>query len=192
MPLIVPVDDLIDYMSGINLNPSQGQRRAAEFILAGVQADLERYLNRPLTPTVRTESVPVNSDGSVRTSLSPIISIPAGTTSYYLRGDRLFATSLYRDASLLVGDWFHEDREPLITVTYTGGYDGALDEFADVRLAILRVASREMTNRHDDTLTVKGLNTDPAGEPTGPQNGVQGWTMDELRQFDRLRKRVYA
>lgn len=191
--MIVSAPDLIDYMSGINL--SAPQETAAAFVLAGIQADLERYLNRPLEPRVVTEKVSVDElTYALATSVSPILSIPS-TSPYVLIGDRIYANSLYASGTLWTLS--HWDQAQFMTVTYTAGFDARPtsdlnNEFADVRLAIMRVAAREMTNRHDDTVSVKGLETENVGEPTGPQNGVQGWTMDELRMHDRLRKRVIA
>lgn len=199
--MIVTAQELSDYMSGFTLNPVYGQDDAAAMVLQGIQMDLERYLNRSLEPRTITERVPVDRErGVILTTKTPIVSIPANSP-YYFYGDRLFVAGNYStmDVSLFVLGQ-HISEQEWITVTYTHGYDarsflagGPGDpEFADVRLAVLRVASREMTNRHDDTLSVKGLDTSNEGEPTGPQNGVQGWTYDELRMHDRLRKRVIA
>lgn len=193
--MIVTTQMLRDYMSGIDL--ASFQEQAAEYILQGIQADLERYLSRSLEPQTVTENVPVNEDGSVKTNHHPIRSIPEGS-AYYLYGGRLWVLGLYSNQAVtLFGLGMHYMEEEWITVTYTYGLDATIagdvnNDYADVRLAIMRVASREMTNRHDDTLSVKGLNTENVGEPTGPQNGVQGWTMDELRMHDRLRRRVIA
>lgn len=199
--MIVTRVELSDYMSGFTLNPVYGQDDAADMVIAGVQTDLERYLNRSLEPQTVTERVPVDREsGVVKTTRTPILSIPTGAP-YYFYGDRIFVAGNYTtmDVSLYVLG-HHISEQEWMTVTYTAGYDarsvlagGPGDpSFADVRLAVLRVASREMTNRHDDTLSVKGLDTRNEGEPTGPQNGVQGWTYDELRMHDRLRKRTIA
>lgn len=182
--MIVSTSDLIDYMSGINLNAPQ--ETAAEFVLAGIQADLERYLNRPLEPRTITETVRVDTDGRLHTTVSPIISVDS-TSGLMIQAGSLYVGSSV-GSTFTLGTFGMEEYR---TVTYVAGIDARTDpQYADVRLSIMRVASREMTNRHDDTLSVKGLETDNVGEPTGPQNGVQGWTYDELRMHDRLRKRV--
>jgi hypothetical protein len=68
-------------------------------------------------------------------------------------------------------------------VTYIGGYDGRNDE--GLKVAILRVAAREISENQDETV---GIN---AGEVTGrPQPNILGWTTEELRQWDHLRRRV--
>jgi hypothetical protein len=189
---------LKDYMSGINLKSFQEQ--AAEYVLQGVQAELEKYLNRWLEPREVTESVRVHSEGYLMTTKSPIVSLP-DNSNYDLYGGRIWyfsAGSVFAGPPVspifTASTWGGFDNQ-FFDVTYTAGYDARpendeVGEFADVRLGILRVASREMTNRHDDTLSVKSLSMANEGEPTGPQNGVQGWTMDELRLHDRLRKRV--
>jgi hypothetical protein len=196
--MIVSVEMLKDYMSGIQLKAFQEQ--AAEYVLAGVQSQLERYINRWLEPREVTEAVHVHQDGYLLTTKSPIVSLPTDS-NYSLYGGRIW---YYGVGSVFAGPpispiftastWGGFDSQ-VFEVTYTAGYDArpesdTVGEFADVRLDILRVASREMTNRHDDTMSVKSLSMANQGEPTGPQNGVQGWTMDELRMHDRLRKRV--
>jgi hypothetical protein len=57
-----------------------------------------------------------------------------------------------------------------------------------IMLAILRVAAREFQTNHDDTMSLRDTSattpTDPVPVPR------KGWQDDELRQFDRIRRRV--
>jgi hypothetical protein len=69
-------------------------------------------------------------------------------------------------------------------IDYIGGYKGFVDE--GLRTDILRVAAREMTDNHDDVLSIK---TDFAAEPNAPVI-VKGWHDDELKKWDRQRRRV--
>lgn len=173
--MIVSVRRLRDYMSGIGLNTTQTQ--AAEDVLAGVQAELERYLRRPLELRTVTEPAIYSPHGWIDTSVTPVVS----TTSpgFYV------ANGLLRPrwaAPIVLG-------QPDL-VTYVGGYDGTAPELADVRLAIMRVAAREMEVRHDEARTVKELNTTRTQSEPVRRHGSDGWTPDELAQFDRLRERV--
>lgn len=176
---IVSVRRLQDYMSGLGLNVNQTQ--AAEDVLAGVQAELERYLNRPVELVTVTEVPVMHRSGWVETSVTPVVSTT--TPGFYVVNGQL--RPLYTMPRL---EGFAADA----TVTYTAGYDGTAPGFADVRLAILRVAAREMEPRHDDTRSVKVLNTISTPSVEVSRKGAGGWQPHELAQFDRLRLRVVA
>ncbi len=79
-------------------------------------------------------------------------------------------------------DYYYGYADDLITVTYEAGLDGsAIPVF---KLMILRAASREMQNMHDDVVSVKDLNT----RNTGPL--VTGFLDSELmavRKYRRVR-----
>ena len=72
--------------------------------------------------------------------------------------------------------------DDLVTVTYTAGLDGAaLPVF---KLMILRAASREMQNMHDDVVSVKDLTT----RNTGPLiTGFLDTELSSLRKYRRVR-----
>jgi len=73
------------------------------------------------------------------------------------------------------GVWF--------VVEYIGGYNGYVDDA--LKLSILEVASRTVSVNHDDTMSIKSMNSeDPA-----PQMN-KGWKPEELAMFDRLRRRI--
>ena len=54
-------------------------------------------------------------------------------------------------------DYFYGQVNDLLTITYTAGLDGA--NIPMFKLMILRAATREMQNMHDDVVGVKDLNT---------------------------------
>jgi hypothetical protein len=54
-------------------------------------------------------------------------------------------------------DYFYGFDNDLVTITYTAGIDGA--NIPMFKLLILRAATREMQNMHDDVVGVKDLNT---------------------------------
>lgn len=172
--LLVQVADLRDYMSSIGLDADQEE--AAEQVLLGVQRALERYCNRPLKRKERTERVFPDEYGRVWLQATPIWSISDPTGLEPARGHALIGS--FAHLGYLGGG---------LTVTYVGGIDG--DDEDDVKLGILRVAARELTVRHDDTLGVTDLSIRPAA-PADPR--IYGWTPEELKQFDRLRRRVVA
>lgn len=70
-------------------------------------------------------------------------------------------------------------------VEYLGGYNGYVD--SGLKLAMLRVAAREVERLFDNAITLR----DGAGLPTGPSDPRnKGWSAEELAQWDRLRRRV--
>ena len=69
----------------------------------------------------------------------------------------------------------------VIDVTYTGGLDG--DAISMFKLMILRAATREMQNMHDDVVGVKDLN------PRNVAPLETGFTEKELLALRRYRRR---
>lgn len=53
-------------------------------------------------------------------------------------------------------DYFYASPDDRVTITYTAGFDGA--SIPMFRLMILRAATREMQNMHDDVVGIKDLN----------------------------------
>lgn len=79
-------------------------------------------------------------------------------------------------------EYFYGYENDLVTVTYTAGLDGA--NIPAFKILILRAASREMQNMHDDVVGVKDLNT----RNVGPL--VTGFLDSELatvRKYKRSR-----
>lgn len=173
----VKVSELKSYMSGIGLDADQAD--SAQTILDGLQRDLERYCQRRFERKVRTEWVHPTEGGFVFFRATPVVSVSAPVVlDAAMYGDSL--THLPVD---VLGYW---GMNPF-AVTYLGGLDPEGDDLHDVRLAILRVATREVTTRHDDTLDPNDLQArkvDPA------DRRALGWTDDEKKAFDRLRRRT--
>ena len=184
---IVSADELKDYMSSIGLDVDQ--EAAVEQIIAGLQAELERYCQRPLEQRERTEVIVPDDLGRLWPKATPVVSVasPAG---------------LYGGGDNSIGGWtpavlFGGYSYAPVTVTYVGGVvdpalvvdpdDFGVDPVADVKIAILRAAAREATVRHDDTLSVKDLD---AREVQPVDRRELGFTDVELAKFDRLRRRT--
>lgn len=77
-------------------------------------------------------------------------------------------------------DYYYGYSDDLITVTYTAGLDGT--SIPAMKLMILRAASREMQNMHDDVVAVKDLNT----RNTGPL--ITGFLDSELASLRKYRR----
>lgn len=78
-------------------------------------------------------------------------------------------------------DYYYGYSDDLITVTYTAGLDGTT--IPALKLMILRAASREMQNMHDDVVAVKDLNT----RNTGPlMTGFLDTELASLRKYRRV------
>jgi hypothetical protein len=213
--MLVSADELIKYMSNLNLNVPQ--KEEAQEILNGVQGELETYCNRPLELVQIRELVTTDGQGFANVSISPIHKVISHTaveagliapfTGYYTP---IFPAPMERD--ILIGE---EGRmidnvrtggnavgDPLIVpggfyagyamspyiIEYIGGYNLAtMPQYESVRTAIKRVAAREVGPMYDDTID---LRSGDAVKNREPDNRGKGWTEDELKRFDRLRRRV--
>lgn len=195
---LVNTADLTNYMSGITLNAKQ--LATAQQVLDGTQQELELYLGRPVQPIQVRERRQTNLQGDLVLSVTPVYQVltlrrinasefatlPVDDTTPLTSGDvdrlwdampvsnQIIPGGVYTGAP---GVWF--------TIEYVGGYNGFAD--AALKLKIMEVASRTMTVDHDDTLTIKD---DIAREPTRAANMQKGWTDDELKRYDRLRRRI--
>lgn len=82
---------------------------------------------------------------------------------------------------------YFQSRQFQITAEYRGGYYGIADK--KIKLAIIRVAAREAERQFADNIAIADGTADNAKTS---DSRVKGWTQDELKQFDRLRRRVSA
>lgn len=199
---IVDVADFKKYMSNVNLDADQWA--SADLVLAGVQQELETYLNRPIQPIRIREVCHVDDAGYINLTATPVWEI---TEMVVVGGGTpLPATvaTLTMDDATVVANYIHNNyasgpmRVPGgvrvgympdtdILVDYIGGWDGY--QVAGLKLAIMRVAAREMTAQNDDFLS---LQSSTAQEGSKPDDRDLGWTVDELVRWDRLRRRVIA
>lgn len=172
---LVSIDDLIEHMSGITL--TDAQREAGRRIVAGCIRGLERKLYRKFRVGQTTETVTGDEIGWAplhNTPVTGLVSIDGVTPvpSWY--------------AVTPNGVWV--GRGMTAVVVYTGGYANDLDELADVRLAILEKCAGVMTTRHDDTLSVKELETRDDVETA--RKAAATWSEDDIEPFMRLKRRV--
>lgn len=173
----VIVEELVGYMSGVNI-PS-GSREMVQLVLDGVQGQLETFLGYALVqdPVTTAETVVVADQRTLMlmTSRWPVASVE---TIFDSQGD--------------VPNWDFDDTGNIVirddpydfngyTITYTPGLPPA--QLVQAKLSILRVASREVTNKHDDTRSARDIN----GRLPTPL--AEGWAKGEMKQFSRWRKR---
>ena len=181
---VVTVPELSNYLSGMNVTDIQDQ--SLEMILAGVQSELERYLNRPVQQQRVMEEVDVE-DGRAYLGVTPIVAVYG---VYPVRADGAADTD---HPFAVQGSFFRKNSNYLrligmggsLYVDYLGGING--DQNPGLKLAIMRVAAREFMHNHGDAMTLSNTEARPESDPTPTP---KGWADAELLQFDRLRRRV--
>lgn len=205
--MLVSIVDLERYM---DIKFSNRQNHAAQFVLEGLQSELESYLRRPVeigtfTENYRVESTNVGiptssffydtslgSDQRVEAFLqppytlylrnAPVVSVASVTVTAPTPGSspevltdgtdyivRRYGIDVYRT--------FANDD---IEVVYDAGLDG--EQIKHFKLMILRAASREMQNMHDDVVGIKDLET----RNVGPL--ITGYTTEELASVRKWRR----
>ena len=181
--MLVSIDELTRYM---DIKLTARQEDAATYILEGLQSEIESYIKRPIEVAQYTEThviqatmvgMPTSSffyDASLDTTLNMGVSVTQPPVTIYLRNTPVVSvtsvilTNTNNDTSTQVFgidyvtqrygiDCYRGYPNDVVTVTYTGGLDG--DAIKVFRLMILRAASREMQNMHDDVVGIKDLNT---------------------------------
>lgn len=168
---LVKVEELVDYMSEIGLNAQQ--KRAARVVLDGIEGEVRRFLNRPILPVTVTETPEVDQvRGVLLVSQTPVRELvtPAPADG----------TVELRDGLLYDVAWLGSG-----PVTYVAGL--ADDDVATVKLQILRIAAREMQNKHDDTQGNSGIGS---GEDAPMQ--AEGMQDEDRAKLRGLRKRVFV
>lgn len=199
---VVTKDDLIAYMSGISL--SVIQTASAVAVIAGVQKELELHLNRSLEPVHVRQKVQTNERGEARLKYSPIqrilsykpinatLVVPTVVVPDALQAglgiDGLQIIDLVPSQyNIVPGGIFLGNIWSWYIVEYIGG--GLIaNELDAVKTSILRVASRDVMNNHDQSISLKG---DTMSDPTEtiPQLPL-GWQPEELAKLEKLRRRV--
>lgn len=181
---VVTTRELSNYMSGWRYTTVQ--EIDAQAILDGVQSELELYLNRPLQMRRLVEDVTTDFRGYAYLKVTPITAVHG-----------LYRTDREGQQGELItslpSNFFRRGANYLITgsansrliVDYTGGVNADINP--GVKLAIKRVAAREFAYKHDDAVTLDNTEGRPSEDPTPVP---KGWTDEELKKFDRLRRRV--
>jgi hypothetical protein len=188
---------------------SNRQEEAAEFVLEGLQSELEGYLRRPIEPTEFTEThvmdsnyvgVPTSSffyNESLDTTFNTVTYFTPPTTVYARNSPIVSVDSVVvRQQTESVGttltegldftirrygiDVYRAYANDEVTITYTAGLEGSAIKM--FKLMILRAATREMQNMHDDVVGIKDLET----RNVAPLE--TGFTEKELLSVKRWRR----
>lgn len=195
---LVSVDELVGYMSNIKLGA--GQYQAAEYVLEGVEAEIEAFIGRPLKTGPRTETTYMTdaNAGFIRLAGTPVTSVESvsilgqtlNTDAYQIAPGGLYLLMPYLNTPALFitsgPSGITTPIDPIgvpILVSYTGGLPP--DAVRLLRIEILRIAAKEMTNRHDDTLSVKGTERNDK-TPVLPY----GLTDEARTRLSRFKRRV--
>lgn len=181
--MLVTVSELKNYM---DISFSNRQEEAAEYVLEGLQSELEAYLRRPVEVQTFEEmyvmdnnhvGVPMSSflydyddvgthemmnvaqpPVTVYLDNSPVVSVasvkivhPNSPTEYTQVEGRDYIVRKY---GIDLYTAFANDK---VFIEYDAGLNG--DNIKMFKLMILRAATREMQNMHDDVVGVKDLET---------------------------------
>lgn len=202
------------YMGGATWTEIQ-ESHITDVVLPGVQQELELYLNRPVEPMHVREARPIDDCGRVFLTVTPVwevigidlngtVETPTQYQPAALSDVPAIARKYDPAITKMSGTPFWAAQPGFITVTayissllagvpnqavveYIGGYLGYTDDA--LKLAILRVAAREVERLYDTSIGLR----DGAGQPAGESDRRgKGWTPQELAMFDRLRRRVVS
>ena len=207
---LITVSDITTYM---DISLTNVQEDAAQFVIDGLQAELEAYLRRPIEQTEFTETyrIPDHGRGAqdnqyyYNYTLDPASSLVGGGITYnplftlYLENSPVVSVSsltitraseaavavaqtaerdyIVRDFGVDLYNVMGNDR---VTIPYTEGLDGA--NIKAFKLLMLRAATREMQNMHDDVVGLKELDT----RNVAPME--TGFSERELQSIKRYRR----
>lgn len=204
--MLVTVNDLSIYM---DVKFSLRQQDAAEFVLEGLQSELESYLRRPIEQQEFVEEhtldsnhvgVPMDSffyNTSLDTTMTNV-GFTQPPETIYLANTPIATVSQVRLKPHLQSSWTVMENErdyvvrrygvdlyrgwanDRVEITYSAGLDGA--NIKVFKLMILRAATREMQNMHDDVVGVKDL------EPRNVAPMETGFLEKELLAVKRYRR----
>ena len=205
--MLASITELERYM---DIKFSNRQNHAAEYVLEGLQSELESYLRRPVevatfTENYRVEStnvgIPTSSffyDTTIGTDEKPQTFLQPPYTVYVRNSPIVSVTSVKVTAPTpgSVQETLEDGRDYVvrrygidvyrtfanddIQVIYTAGLAG--DGIKHFKLMILRAAAREMQNMHDDVVGIKDLETRNVAPLT------TGFTPEALASVRRWRR----
>ena len=206
---LASVADLKKYM---DITFSNTQEEAALMILTGLEADLEHYIGRPVTAAsfIETYVAEANYTGSsaysffydynidrtlttvtdvtkppyvLYTRQTPIVSVASVTVQGQTDSSATTQTVGNDYVVRRYGiDMFRVNDNDKIVINYTAGLDSTADNTSALKLVILRAASREVQNLHEDVGGMKDLTT----RNVAPVE--TGFTMEELNSVKRWRR----
>ena len=204
--MLVSVEDMRRYLGGYVPEHPSSEIELAN-ILAGVQQQLETWLNRPVELVQVREIALTDSKGNLYLSVTPVRKlISYGVNVGTLTVPEVIYTPYVRTSDDLIGvdgrmmdkidrrlslpnfrnGWFFPGVPNTgYVVEYVGGLDG--NGYEDIKLAIKRVAAREYTQGH---VGVVGQRQGHSEDVEVGDNRSIGWTTSELQQLQRYRRRI--
>lgn len=208
--MLVAIQDLQDYM---DIKLSNRQKNAANFVLSGLQSEMEAYLNRPVEVTQfvdepyvldsRYEGVRASSfmfyDTSIDTTGAPV-SLVVPPIAVYLRNSPVLSieeVKITPSSPSAVPEIQTEGRDYVMRRwgmdLYRAWANDKLEvtytaglngqEIYMLKLLILRAAAREMQNMHDDVVGIKDLETRNVAPLT---TGFTPEEMGSMKQYRRV------
>ena len=205
--MLVTQTELERYM---DIKFSNRQSHAATYVLEGLQSEMETILRRPVEVQSFTEThkVEYNNVGIPNTSFfydysldttgtvlaflqppytfylkqSPVVSVSSLTATGPDPGSATINLTEGRDFTVLKHgvDVYRTFANDTLNITYTAGLEGGNIKY--FRLLLLRAASREMQNMHDDVVGIKDLETRNVAPLT------TGFTPEEISSLRRYRR----
>lgn len=204
--MLVPVSDFLDYIQDQTFDQALARR-----ILAGNQRALERYINRPAEPMLIREPVQPDAEGYVFARITPVwrvlsidyngsvtdvaqtavADLPEGTGipeqfDMAAVGMQPMPSKVFIGmAGPLLSPELMFGPQPITLLTYIGGYFG--DQTEDMKLDITRVSAREVAHNFSE---FTGLHDSTYQQADQADTRQKGWTDDELKRYDRARRRT--
>lgn len=207
---LITVSDITTYM---DITLSNVQEDAAQFVIDGLQSELEAYLRRPIEQTAFTETYRIpdvgrgvvnqqyyynyttdpasqlTSPGIIYMPMytlylenSPVVSVSSVTITQ--ASPNATPTAQVAERDYITRDYgvdlFNAFANDIVDITYTAGLDGS--NIKAFKLLMLRAATREMQNMHDDVVGLKDLTT----RNVAPIE--TGFTERELMSIKRYRR----
>lgn len=205
---LVTRSDLKTYM---DISLTLRQEDAADLVLAGLQSELESYLGRPCEAAAFTEEYILDSnhlgvpeasffyDNKIDSKVTGAVTYTDPPATIYLRQSPVNSVTSVTltpvtpgssDEVLTAGteyvarrwgvDVYRGSANDKITIVYNAGLAGA--NIPAMKLTILRAATREMQNMHDDVVGIKDL------EPRNVAPMETGFSERELLALKRYRR----
>jgi hypothetical protein len=205
--MLVSIVELERYM---DIKFSNRQLHAAEYVLEGLQSELETWLRRTIEVLTLTETYVVESNSVGVPTSSFFYDVSLDTTerpmtwfhppyTLYVRNSPISSVETITVTSPTPGsvpevlvegtdyvvrrygvDIYRTFANDSIEIEYSAGLAGS--EIKIFRLLILRAASREMQNMHDDVVGIKDLET----RNTAPL--TTGFSEEELRSVKKWKR----
>lgn len=204
---LVSVEEQQRYMS--NMRMTTDQVESLTDLLVGIQAELEMYIMRVLEPRVVREAATADEKGYLNLTFTPVVAvnrIQAGGGAYALStptelwpvgttppeyGDKPIIDYIpagHGSDKIVPGGYYLGIPNQRVLIEYVSAPSGFVGAYIDAaKQAIKRVAARDFEIMHDSTMA---LNKQAAVPEDFTRRTPRGWTEQELRRFDRIRRRV--